>query len=45
MFALLDSIDRELPLALPAFPLLSYFRATIAELPKIKAFIASGCRY
>jgi glutathione S-transferase len=45
LFSLLDCIDRELPLALPAFPLLAYFHSSIKELPRIKAFCASGRRF
>jgi len=45
LFALLEAIDRELSLALPNFPLLTYFRDSIKSIPRISAFCDSGLRY
>ncbi len=45
LFALLETIDRELPLAIPEFPLLRFFHENVKNFPKIKEFYDSPRRF
>ncbi|PRP77487.1 glutathione S-transferase P [Planoprotostelium fungivorum] len=45
LFALLEAINKEIPLLLPSFPLLSAFHKTISNRPKIRTFCLSDKRY
>jgi glutathione S-transferase len=45
LFATLEAIDKELPLVLPSFPLLSAFHKVLATRPNIKKYVESGKRF
>eukprot|EP00767_Chilomastix_cuspidata_P002439 gnl/Chilomastix_cuspidata/2565.p3 GENE.gnl/Chilomastix_cuspidata/2565~~gnl/Chilomastix_cuspidata/2565.p3 ORF type:complete len:209 (+),score=109.55 gnl/Chilomastix_cuspidata/2565:1117-1743(+) len=45
LFAMLEAVDRELPLALAVFPRLAEFRSKVARQPRIAALTESGNRF
>ncbi len=45
LFSFIESVERELPLVVPNFALLTYHHAFMKELPAIKVFCASGRRF